>query len=603
MFKRLRAFLPLILVSLAGAGVASAQQPDAQAAPANPTQVCGSDIPQPRALPPDGSGPVIYQIVPCFEAQGNIALVDLNTYVYWIHLKSSQPSQNIWVPYDEKSEEQIRADFKALWGTNFLDNLSIETQDYTFSNGVVGKLVVYNMEERQRVKNVDYVGSKKVERSKIEDKLKEENTIIRLDTFIDPGLIRKVEGIVRDMMKEKGFQAAEVTHEITPISGGPKQVNLVFNLTEGPKVKIEKVEFTGNEAIPDSKLAHKMKENRAHWAFSWITGRGTYEETKFAEDAERVTEFYRDNGYIRAQVGEPQIKTLRDSKDKKTRWIELTIPVTEGHRYKVNAFDVAGNTVVKTDVIKPLFKIKSGEYYNQKEIRAGFKKAQEIYGTGGYMEFTGYPDYKFSDDPDPSQPTTPASLVAVAPVTKAAPPTVDVTLRIEEGKQYFINRIIFTGNTTTRDNVIRREMRLYENNVFNTQALEYSIKRLNQLGYFKPLQGPGKDINIDKVADVRQQGRREDEARRAESQSADLRRRRLAVRGLLRSAVVPDLQLPRPRRELHRFAAGRPARAELHGLASPSRSCSTATSPAAPTCSARTSATSDSTRSRAPAPR
>ena len=82
---------------------------------------------------------------------------------------------------------------------------------------MIGKLVVYNMEERQRVKNVDYVGSKKVERSKIEDKLKEENTIIRLDTFIDPALIRKVEGIVRDMLKEKGFQAAEVTHEITPI--------------------------------------------------------------------------------------------------------------------------------------------------------------------------------------------------------------------------------------------------------------------------------------------------------------------------------------------------------------------------------------------------
>ena len=172
----------------------------------------------------------------------------------------------------------------------------------------MGKLIVYNIEERQRVKNVDYVGSKKLERSKIEEKLKTTNTVIRLDTFIDPSLVRKVEGLVRDMMKEKGFQAAEVTHEITPVTGQPKQINLVFNLSEGPKVKIRTVDFTGNKAFSDGKLRHRMKENRAHWFFSWLTGRGTYQETKFEEDAQRVTEFYQDHGYVRAQVGEPELK-------------------------------------------------------------------------------------------------------------------------------------------------------------------------------------------------------------------------------------------------------------------------------------------------------
>jgi outer membrane protein insertion porin family len=124
------------------------------------------------------------------------------------------------------------------------------------------------------------------------------------------------------------------------------------------------------------------------------------------------------------------------------------------------------------------------------------------------MEFTGYPDYKFSDDPNPVDPQSRTAAPTPAP-TPARPkestekgtaaPTVNVTLQIQEGKQYFVNRIIFTGNTTTRDNVIRRELRLYENGVFNTEALKYSIKRLNQLGYFKPLEGPGKDVNIDKT--------------------------------------------------------------------------------------------------------
>src|SRR4051812_16063921 len=209
-------------------------------------------------------------------------------------------------------------------------------------------------------------------------------------------------------------------------------------------------------------------------------------------------EYYRDHGYIRAQVGDPEVKILSDSKDKKTRYIELRIPVSEGHRYKVNSFDVAGNTVVKSEALKPLFRLQKGEYYNQKLVRKGFQKAQEIYGAGGYMEFTGYPDYKFSDDPNPAEPQAPKALAALDPKAEG-PPTVDVTLQIQEGKQYFVNRIIFTGNTTTRDNVIRRELRLYENGVFNTEALKYSIKRLNQLGYFKALEGPGKDVNVDKT--------------------------------------------------------------------------------------------------------
>jgi len=363
---------------------------------------------------------------------------------------------------------------------------------------VIGKLITYDMEERQRVKIVDFVGSKKLETSKIEEKLKENNAQIRLDTFIDPALIRKIEGIVRDMMKEKGFQSAEVSHEITPVEGGPKLVHVTFNMSEGPKVKIKRLEFTGNTEVSDGKLAKHMKENKAEWPFSFITGRGTYQETKFEEDAERVMEYYRDHGYIRAQVGEPEVKVLNDSKDKKTRYIELRIPVSEGHRYKVNTFDVAGNTVVKSDALKPLFQLRKGEYYNQKLVRKGFQKAQEIYGAGGYMEFTGYPDYKFSDDPNPAEPQAPKALAALDPKAEG-PPTVDVTLQVQEGKQYFVNRIIFTGNTTTRDNVIRRELRLYENGVFNTEALKYSIKRLNQLGYFKALEGPGKDVNVDKL--------------------------------------------------------------------------------------------------------
>jgi outer membrane protein insertion porin family len=472
-----------------------------QPALSGPGTVCGQAIPPPRALPPANSGPVVYLLAPCFLAQGNVYLVEPQTYLYYIQLKASQPSQSIWVPWTDDTEKTLLEDFRRLWNTNFLDDLSIDVQDYTFANGVLGKVVTYNLEERQRVKIVDFTGSKKIDTSKIDETLRAANAAIRLDTFIDPGLIRKVEGVLRDMMKEKGFQFAGITHEIKTVAGGPKLIHLTFNVEEGPKVKIQTIDFEGNTAISDGALRRRMKENKEQWFLSFITGRGTYQETKFEEDAEKVLDHYRNLGYITAQVGEPTLNFVRDSPDKKTRYLELKIPVVEGNRYRVGKFEFAGNTVVKSELLRPLFKIQAGDYYSQEEVRKGFQKAQEMYGGGGYTEFTGYPDYVLSDQPNPADPQAPAALAAV-PDKPAGPPVADVTMRITEGKQYFINRITFVGNTTTRDNVIRRELRLYENGIFNTEALKYSVRRLNQLGYFKALEGPPKDVVFEKTPGV-----------------------------------------------------------------------------------------------------
>src|SRR5580765_1339740 len=277
----------VVLVVLWAAPVLG-QQPAQTPLPTDPigaeftTRICGDDVPSPprrpdgtEVLPPAGSGPVLYQIAPCFEEQGGASLIEPETYLYYIQLKDrlSLPSQNKWVPWDEAAEKDVHDDFTRLWGTNFLENLWIEKEEYTFSNGVVGELITYHMEERQRVKIVDYVGSKAVEISKIDEALKMSMSEIRLDTFIDPALVRKVSGIVRDMMKDKGFQSAEVTPEIVTMEGGPKLVHLTFHMSEGPKVKIKKIEFTGNKVFSDSQLKKHMKENREVWMFSFINGR------------------------------------------------------------------------------------------------------------------------------------------------------------------------------------------------------------------------------------------------------------------------------------------------------------------------------------------
>src|SRR5258708_10889663 len=323
----------------ASAGQAPAAQPPA-AKPAPVPQgaqtVCSLPVPEPAKLPPAGSGPVVYLVVPCFQKQGGVSAVEPNTYLYYLEMKNhvSIPSSNRWVPYDEKIEQVILGDFKRLWATNFLDDLSIDIQDYKFSNGVVGKMVVYDMEERQRVKIVDYVGSKKVEQSKIDDELKKKNLRIALDSFIDQGLIRKVAGVVRDMYAEKGYEYAEVKPQIKPVSSGTKSVKLTCHVTEGPKVKIRIVDFQGNKALSDRKLSAKMKENKAPGLLKFITGAGIYKEGKFEEDADKVVQYYRERGYVRAQVGQPELKILEASADGKSRWVELQIPVTERTRYR-----------------------------------------------------------------------------------------------------------------------------------------------------------------------------------------------------------------------------------------------------------------------------
>jgi outer membrane protein insertion porin family len=502
------AVLSLIAAPLAaqdGAAAAAA----GQAPLALPTvTVCGTET-APRAQPPAGTGPVVLFIAPCFEAQGNASVIEPQTYLYYIQLKQSRPSEGVWLPYDDTAEKMIVDDFHRLWNTNFLDNLWVDAKDYQFPNGTVGKIVTYNMEERQRVKIVDYVGSKKIETSKIDEKLKDANAQMRLDTFIDPALVRKVQGIVQDMLREKGFQFATVTPEIQEIQGGPKLVHLTYHLDEGPRVEIRRIDFTGNKAMSDAALKGQLKDTKDNAGFhdfahlwTWISsqiGDRTYKEAKFDEDAEKIVSYYRDHGYIKANVGVPELRVINDSDDQKTRFIELKIPVSEGPRYKVGSFDVAGNTVVKTDYLKPLFKTNPGEFYSEKKIRKGMEKAREVYGAGGYFEFTGFPDYKFPDEPSPSEPAAPSALAAPE-AEKPAPheAIVDVTLRMVEGQQFFVNRITFTRQLDHHDNVIRRELRLVEDGVFNTEALKFSIKRLNQLGYFKALEG-GKDVNVDKT--------------------------------------------------------------------------------------------------------
>jgi outer membrane protein insertion porin family len=495
MFQRLSVPAGLTLVLLSLASPAAAQ-----------VTPCSSSEKSPN-LPPAGSSALVRCIEPRFHPV-NQSAIDVMTYIYHLKTQQSLRSENKWVPYNEAV---VQADFWNLWRTNFLDNLWIEVIDEPFENGVPGKHLIFHMEERPRIKVVNYEGSKKVDVTKIEEMLKERSIEVRLDSFVDQSTIRRVKTVINELYSEKGYNYARIDTVLKPLPEGPKLMELTFNISEGPKAQIRQVVFDGNKAFDDGKLAGQMKDNKAKSWLSFITSDGTYQEAKFADDAQKVLEYYGNKGYARAQVGQPQIETVEDSADGKTRWIRLRVPVDEGQKYKIGKFEIGAGTSIKPEFLRPLFKMKEGDDFSRKRLNKGFEKAKDLYGAAGFWQMVPDPvlcprGYKCDE-----------KTGNVEQVDPNPPPIMDVTIKLDEGKQFTINRITFLGNTTTHDNVIRREMRVCEGCVFNTAALKDSIRRLNQLGYFKPLEGkpdemkiedtPGTDNKVDVTLKFEEQNR------------------------------------------------------------------------------------------------
>ncbi|HEY6555044.1 MAG TPA: outer membrane protein assembly factor BamA, partial [Vicinamibacteria bacterium] len=401
-------------------------------------------------------------------------------------------------PGDRYDERRLRDDFRRLWDTGFLDDLQLEARD-----GPSGKIVTFRVSERKRVQIVDYRGSKALTTSSIEEELKTRDLALKIDTFYDPARARRVEEAIKQMLDRKGRPFAKVKHDAKTIGGAGQQISFVVD--DGPKVKVKTVTFDGNQAFSERALARRLKKVKASgfWNLSWLGDKTTYTEEKWTGGEDdprgeqgRLEDFYLNHGYVQVRVGTPRVSYVDGRsglfKKKPVRWMTLDIPVTEGPQYRVGEVKFEGLTVVKEEFARPLFKVETGDVYDEGRLKKGFDKLRDLYGSVGYFQWTGAP----RKTPDPER------------------KVVDVVLAMEEDKRYYVGRITFTGNHSTRDKVIRREIYMNEGDVFNTEALKQSIRRVNQLGYFKPIEGApelqpnGKhDDQIDVTFKVEEQNR------------------------------------------------------------------------------------------------
>ncbi len=387
----------------------------------------------------------------------NNRFLDKETFLFYVSTKAGDR-------YDEK---RLKDDFRRVWDTGFVKDLLLDVRD-----GQKGKIVTFVVDERQRIQIIDYRGSKALTTTTIEEELKKREAEVKIDTFYDIGKARRVESILREMLAAKGRPFATVKHDAKSVGGAGLQLSFVVD--DGPKAHISRIEFEGNSVFSDRRLRRQLKgiKQKGFWNLSWLGGKTTYTEEKWADpqegDRRRLEDFYLNRGYVTASIGEPRIEYVQGKTGKKpTKLIQLVIPVNEGDQYRVGEVKFEGLTVFKEEGIRPLFKLETGDVYKESRIKKGYDKLRDIYGSQGYFQWGA----RTQRTPDHEK------------------KIVDVTLVMEEDKRYYVGRITFTGNDTTRDKVIRREVYLNEGEVFNTEALKLSIRRINQLGYFKPMEG------------------------------------------------------------------------------------------------------------------
>ncbi len=376
---------------------------------------------------------------------------------------------------DVYDEESIHRDFISLWNTGRFDDLRIERE----KGPVGGVLLRFVVTERRTVHTIDYSGNKSISKSEILDRFKERKVALTPESQYDPGKVQRARNVLQEYEAERGHQYASVTPQIRQVPPGGVDINFAIN--EGPKVKVGNIVIEGDKAFTDRDVIRAMKNLKPigipHSVLFENLFARTYDSTKLDEDSERIRQFYQAQGYFEARVINHServydvvgkgIKIPLLNPKKPGKRVEITMFVREGDKYYLRNFNFVGMKLFRTPdlIARQVFRMAPGDAFSTEKLQKGMDNLRKLYGNFGYIDFVPSPD----------------------PQTVSGKNQVDLTVDVDEGHQFFVRRIDFQGNTTTRDKVIRRELQVLEGDLYSQQLLDASIMRLNQLGYFDPL--------------------------------------------------------------------------------------------------------------------
>ena len=391
---------------------------------------------------------------------------------------------------DPFTVEAARRDFQALWNTNFFEDIRLELEDDP--KNPYGKILVFYVQERPIIRRIEYKGNKSVSESDILDRFKERKVGLSVESQFDPTKIKRAEVVLKELLGEHGRQFATVKPTYERIAA-TNAVKLVFNINEGPKVKVGTVAIQGNKAFSERKIIRAMRHSRPYAIPLGIAEipvlSKTYDRQKLDEDLEvGIRGLYQDHGYFKVLVKDPVLKTVDVDHGgipgpwplvgaKHGKETNITIAIEEGEQYHMGKLtfrssDPEQGLVFKPEALSKVFQLKQGDILSADKIRKGLETYKKLYGDYGYIDFTATP---FTDVDD-------------------AKKVVDIRMDFDQNKQFYVRRIEFAGNTTTRDKVIRRELLIDEGSLFNNRYWEASILRLNQLNYFDPIKPENAEI-------------------------------------------------------------------------------------------------------------
>jgi len=372
------------------------------------------------------------------------------TMIYYLGLEMGKPVD------DDKLNKSI----KTLWDRGLVDDVKVD-----YSPVPAGVKLTITVQERPILRSIDYVGLKRLSKTDIQDKIATQRIRVHEGEPMSLGELQRVKTLIEDLYREKGFRFAQARYSVEDLAGNDKKV--VFKVDEGDRVRIAKINFTGNTVFGGFRLRLAMKDTKESNWVTRILKKDVYDPAKLQEDLDHVRDLYKGEGYKNVAIGEPKIEVRAKNpnaaaaKDQNRRMF-ITIPIEESDRWKLGAVTLDGNKLYPDALLLRGFGVRTGDWLKSKPIDDSIKRITDTYHNTGYV------------------------FARVEPELTERPNRVaDLAVHISEGEQFKVGRIEFSGNERTQDKVLRREVRLFEGGLVNIAAVKNSVLKINQLGYFK----------------------------------------------------------------------------------------------------------------------
>ncbi|HXX79963.1 MAG TPA: outer membrane protein assembly factor BamA, partial [Thermodesulfovibrionales bacterium] len=343
------------------------------------------------------------------------------------------------------SNEKVSEDIKSIFKMGYFDDVKTEIEP--MEGGIK---LTYVVKEKPTIIRVEFQGNKELE----DDKLKEKISIT-VGSIADTTLVQDNASKLQLFYEDEGYWLARVVPVVNKIS--ENEVYLTFQIDEGKKVKVKDIRIVGNKAISSSKIKGVMKTTT--WKiYSFIFSAGYYKKDVVNADLDAIKDLYFNNGYIKVIVADPEIQLTEDKQG-----MAITISISEGDQYRISSVSLTAYKVFTEPELRGRITASPGAIFSKEVVRADINSLTDLYTQNGYALASVYPDI-LPDD---------------------ATKQLSLTYKIEEGKIYRVGRIEITGNTKTKDKVIRREIRIDEGDIFNSALLKRSYERINNLNYFE----------------------------------------------------------------------------------------------------------------------